>query len=339
MEEYKDRICESLPGDYNNTAIRLKLLIGASDHMIQWILTGDMLKVNHRIYQVVLVYVCFEPHFIKFCDIMEALVTDSITVGYIVELRKSKCLLYNYITQWLKLIMYTCYDTLHTALIKQLYDDSFITAEEASRLTLTKLFTMPIPNTASLPDTVSVPSVDILCNNAMTNSSINTSNICTSSVPEMQNVLTDHNINTFMNEVPMGNTLTTVTKSMSSNVADDAITLAIHDQSEQSQHTPTGINFQPATVEFADREKSSTNASTISPDENDAQHTMLSLQQGTNAITATGTTDTLADSVLFYHISNESETEHYSISEAESLSAHNKPDTTGIKEIYLHNYS
>ena len=87
MEEYKDCICESLPGDYNNTAIRLQSLIGASDHMIQWILTGDMSKVNYRIYQVVLVYVCFEPHFIKFCDIMEALVTDNKAV---VELRKSE---------------------------------------------------------------------------------------------------------------------------------------------------------------------------------------------------------------------------------------------------------
>ena len=71
-----DRICSNLPDDYNNTAVRLRTLVKASDHMIQWILTGDMSKVNHRIYQVVLVYVCFEPHFIKFCDIMEVLVAD-----------------------------------------------------------------------------------------------------------------------------------------------------------------------------------------------------------------------------------------------------------------------
>ena len=86
MESYRDRICASLPDDYNNTALRLQTLIGASDHMIQWILTGDMSKANHRIYQVVLVYVCFEPHFIKFCDIMEVLATDN---EYITELRKS----------------------------------------------------------------------------------------------------------------------------------------------------------------------------------------------------------------------------------------------------------
>ena len=86
LEGYKDRICTSLPDDYNNTAMRLKTLIGASDHMIQWILTGDMSQVNHRIYQVVLVYVCFQPHFIKFCDIMEVLAADS---ACITELRKS----------------------------------------------------------------------------------------------------------------------------------------------------------------------------------------------------------------------------------------------------------
>ena len=88
LEDYKDRICSNLPDDYNNVAVRLQTLIGASDHMIQWILTGDMSKVNHRIYQVVLVYVCFEPHFIKFCDIMEVLVADSRVV---LELRKSEC--------------------------------------------------------------------------------------------------------------------------------------------------------------------------------------------------------------------------------------------------------
>ena len=54
--------------------------------MIQWILTGDMSKANHRIYQVVLVFVCFEPHFIKFCDIMEVLAADN---ECIIELRKS----------------------------------------------------------------------------------------------------------------------------------------------------------------------------------------------------------------------------------------------------------
>ena len=86
LEDYKDRICTSLPDDYNNTAMRLKTLIGASDHMIQWILTGDMSQVNHRIYQVVLVYVCFQPHFIKFCDIMEVLAAGS---ACITELRKS----------------------------------------------------------------------------------------------------------------------------------------------------------------------------------------------------------------------------------------------------------
>ena len=85
-------MCESLPSDYNTTAIRLQPLIGASDHMIEWILTGDLSQVNHRIYQVVLVFVCFEPHFIKFCDIMQVLAADSMTVGYIVELRQSKCI-------------------------------------------------------------------------------------------------------------------------------------------------------------------------------------------------------------------------------------------------------
>ena len=93
LEEYKYRICTSLPDDYNNTAMRLQILIGASDHMIQWILTGDMSQVNHRIYQVVLVYVCFQPHFIKFCDIMEALVADSVSI---VELRKGECM-YTYV--------------------------------------------------------------------------------------------------------------------------------------------------------------------------------------------------------------------------------------------------
>jgi len=87
LESFKDHICKNLPDDYSNTAIRLQTLIGASDHMIQWILTGDMSQVNHRIYQVVLVYVCFEPHFIKFCDIIEVLVTDNATL---IELRKSK---------------------------------------------------------------------------------------------------------------------------------------------------------------------------------------------------------------------------------------------------------
>ena len=93
LEDYKDHICSNLPDDYNNTAVRLQTLIGASDHMVQWILTGDMSKVNHRIYQVVLVYVCFEPHFIKFCDIMEVLAADSTVV---LGLRKSECTYYVY---------------------------------------------------------------------------------------------------------------------------------------------------------------------------------------------------------------------------------------------------
>ena len=55
--------------------------------MIEWILIGEPSKANHRIYQVVLVFVCFEPHFIKFCDIMEVLAADSVCI---MELRKSK---------------------------------------------------------------------------------------------------------------------------------------------------------------------------------------------------------------------------------------------------------
>ena len=93
LEDNKDCICSNLPDDYNNTSVRLQTLIGASDHMIQWILTGDMSKVNHRIYQVVLVYVCYEPHFIKFCDIMEVLAADNTVV---LGLRKSECTYYVY---------------------------------------------------------------------------------------------------------------------------------------------------------------------------------------------------------------------------------------------------
>ena len=70
--------------------MRLQTLIGTSDHTIQWMLTGDVSQVNYRIYQVVLVFVSFEPHFIKFCDIMEVLAAGSITSGYIQELRKSE---------------------------------------------------------------------------------------------------------------------------------------------------------------------------------------------------------------------------------------------------------
>jgi len=94
LESYKDRVCASLPADYSTTAIRLQTLIGASDHMIQWILTGDVSAANHRIYQVVLVFVSFQPHFIKFCDIMEVLAADSMTVGHIKELRTSELFLY-----------------------------------------------------------------------------------------------------------------------------------------------------------------------------------------------------------------------------------------------------
>ena len=90
LESYKDRVCDSLPADYNTTAVRLQTLIGASDHMIQWILTGDMSQVNHRIYQIVLVYVWCQPHFIKFCDIMEVLADGSITAGHIKALRKGQ---------------------------------------------------------------------------------------------------------------------------------------------------------------------------------------------------------------------------------------------------------
>ena len=88
LESYKDRVCDSLPADYNTTAVRLQTLIGASDHMVQWVLTGDMSQVNQRIYQIVLVYVWCQPHFIKFCDIMEVLAEDSVTVGQIKDLRK-----------------------------------------------------------------------------------------------------------------------------------------------------------------------------------------------------------------------------------------------------------
>jgi len=90
LESYKDRVCDSLPADYKTTAVRLQTLIGASDHMIQWVLTGDMSQVNQRIYQIVLVYVWCQPHFIKFCDIMEVLADDSITAGHIKTLRKGK---------------------------------------------------------------------------------------------------------------------------------------------------------------------------------------------------------------------------------------------------------
>ena len=90
LESYRDLVCDSLPADYNTTTDRLQTLIGASDHMIQWVLTGDMSQVNHRIYQIVLVYVWCQPHFIKFCDIMEVLADDSITVGHIKALREGE---------------------------------------------------------------------------------------------------------------------------------------------------------------------------------------------------------------------------------------------------------
>ena len=64
--------------------------------MVQWVLTGDMSQVNQRIYQIVLVYVWCQPHFIKFCDIMEVLAEDSITVGNIKDLRKGIAALYVY---------------------------------------------------------------------------------------------------------------------------------------------------------------------------------------------------------------------------------------------------
>ena len=96
-------MCASLPADYNTTAVRLQTLIGASNHMIQWVLTGDMSQVNHRIYQIVLVYVWCQPHFIEFCDIMEELADDSITVGHIKALRKGEKII---------VPMYTC---LHVA--------------------------------------------------------------------------------------------------------------------------------------------------------------------------------------------------------------------------------
>jgi len=92
LESYRDRVCDSLPTDYNTTAGRLQTLIGASDHMVQWVLTGDMSQVNQRIYQIVLVKEWCQPHFIKFCDIMEVLADDSITVGHIKALRKGKFL-------------------------------------------------------------------------------------------------------------------------------------------------------------------------------------------------------------------------------------------------------
>jgi len=68
-------VIRSLPGDYNSTAIRLQTLIGASDYMIQWVLTGDMSQVHQHIYQIVLIKMWCQPHFIKFCDIMEVTVS------------------------------------------------------------------------------------------------------------------------------------------------------------------------------------------------------------------------------------------------------------------------
>ena len=176
---------------------------------------------------------------------------------------------------------------LPTVLIEQLYKDKFISAEEASRLASTKLFTAPPPTTSTI--------YPIAYSHAMGNDySVKASNTNDSSATVMQNTAT-----TICNVGTLTNGMLTETSSASINVMrttsihnSDAVTSSKLDQHGELQHTySTGVSLQPAIVEAPDTDEySNSNISVISTDENITQHIKQPLQ-------STDTADMTVDDV------------------------------------------
>ena len=149
--------------------------------------------------------------------------------------------------------MFVCF-IVYTALIEQLYRDKHITAEEASHLTATKLFTVP-----AVSSTTAVPSINITCSNTMVNSCTSViSHTDSLSVSVTQSVTTDQHISHLTSGLINGTLMSSNLKS----VANGAF-----------------MSDQPAgTMEALGSDESSTNALITSTDGNDVQCNEQSLQ-------------------------------------------------------------
>ena len=192
-----------------------------------------------------------------------------------------------------------------TVLIEQLYKDKFISAEEASRLTSTKLFTAPPPTTSTIPP--------IAYSHAMTNSySVKASDTNDPSATVMQNTAT-----TICNVGTLTNGMLTETSSASINVMrttsihnSDAVTSSKLDQHGELQHTySTGVSLQPAIVEAPDTDECSNNkVSVISADGNITQHIKQPLQSTDNVnMTIDATEDVTEDTLPLRNSESDSE--------------------------------
>ena len=184
-----------------------------------------------------------------------------------------------------------------TVLIEQLYNDKCISAEEASRLTSTKLFTTPPPTTTTIPS--------VAYSNVMTNGcNMKTSTTNDSSVTITHTTTTattdDHNVSTVTNGM-----FTETSRSSTSIMGttgihnSDAIASGQVNQHGELQHTSsTGASLQPGIVEAPDADESFNNKVIVtSTDGNNMQHTMQPLQSTHTAdMTVNGTTENVTKS-------------------------------------------
>ena len=191
-----------------------------------------------------------------------------------------------------------------TVLIEQLYKDKFISAEEESRLTSTKLFIVP-------PLTTSTTS--IAYSNAMGNDySVKASNTNDPSATVMQNTAT-----TNCNMGTLTNGMLTETSSASINVMrttsihnSDALACSKLHQHGELQHTSsTGASLQPAIVEAPDIDEcSNKKVLVISTDGNITQHIKQPLQSTDNVnMTADATEDVTEDTLPLRNSESDSE--------------------------------
>ena len=188
-----------------------------------------------------------------------------------------------------------------TVLIKQLNKDKYITVEEASKLTNTKLFATPVPiGAATIPASTACNTTGTNTWNMKSNSSII---IINNSSDVSQNGTTSQYTHTLASRLVMetsnpviGVAGTTDTSHTSGSVANGAFAL---DQHGEFQHTSEVESLPPVIMELPDIVES-TNAVLVTS--SDVQSTMQSLQS-TNAIDMT-------ENLINHHISSEGENEH-----------------------------
>ena len=183
----------------------------------------------------------------------------------------------------------------HIVLIKQLYKDKRITAEEASQLTSTKLFTVPPPTNATT--ILTIDGTD----SSTTSCNVRSSYVCNTSIVDTNNtssVATNQHVNALTSElaVETSDALAHATRTTNthinntSSIANSVFTSAVLDQHGQLECMSIGASVQPAIVEAHDLSNMTAVQST---DTNNVHHTVQSLQ----SISATEMTENLVNNI------------------------------------------